>query len=195
MTPSGILLSDHILTAIQDFPTPKLLAVIWSWFGLVNQVAWAYAILPIMQPFQDHVKNHSQFYWDTNSDKIFQNSKSVLINQVTKGMQTFIVNKPTCIQTDWSKGGLGYLLLQKYCQCPMDRAPTFCQNSWRLFFVGSRFTQVSAWSLNHARMFVLGCETLVTATDLKPFLGIFNNREWSSISNLRISKLKEKNSP
>ena len=48
---SGILPSDHILIAIQDFPTPKTLTYATSWFGLVNQVAWAYAISPVMQPF------------------------------------------------------------------------------------------------------------------------------------------------
>ena len=107
--------------------------------------------------------------WDTNLDKIFQNSKSVLINQVTEEIQTFDVNKPTCIQTDWNKGGLGYLLLQKRCPCPMGRAPTCCWNGWRLVCVGSCFTHGgdtnysptegeslgSAWSLNHVRMFVL----------------------------------------
>ena len=41
-------------------------------------------------------------------------------------------------------------------------------------------------------MFVQGCETLIIATDHKPLLGIFNNRELSSFSNYRISKLKEK---
>ena len=203
---AGILPSDRILTTIQDFPTAKTLTNARSWFGLVNQVAWAYAISPVMQPFRDLVKNHSQFYWDTNLDKIFQNSRSILINQVTKGIQTFDVNKPTCVQTDWSKRGLGYLLLQKYCQCPMDRARTCCQNGWRLVFAGSRFTHGAeanysltegenlavAWSLNHARMFVQGCETLIIATDHKPLLGIFNNRELSSISNTRISKLQEK---
>ena len=48
---SGILSSDHILTAIQDFPMPKTLTDAWSWFRLVNKVAWAYAISPVMQPF------------------------------------------------------------------------------------------------------------------------------------------------
>lgn len=157
-----------------------------------------------MQPFQDLVKNHSQFCQDTNLDKIFQNF--VLINQVTEGIQTFNVNKPTCIQTDWSKGGLGYLLLQKHCQCSMDIVPTCCRNGWKLVFVGFCFTHgveadyaptegeslASAWSLNHARMFVLGFETLLIATDLKHLLGIFNNRESFSISNLKISWLKEK---
>ena len=144
--------------------------------------------------------------WDTNLDKIFQNSKSVLINQVTEEIQTFDVNKPTCIQTDWNKGGLGYLLLQKRCPCPMDRAPTCCWNGWRLVFVGSCFTHGvdanysptegeslgSAWSLNQSENVCAKCETLLTVTHLKPCLGIFNNRESSSISNLRISKPKEK---
>ena len=120
-----------------------------------------YAISPVMQPFGDLVKNHSQFYCNTNLDKIFQNSKSILINQVTD------VNKPTCIQTEWSKGGLSYFLLQKYCQCPMDRAQICCRNGWRLVFAGSCFTHGAeanyshtgvnlavAWILNHARMSV-----------------------------------------
>ena len=86
----------------------------------------------------------------------------------------------------------------------MDRAPTCCQNGWRQVFAGSCFTHgdeadfsptvgeslAVAWSLNHARMFVRGCETLIIVTDHKPLLGIFNNRELSSISNPRISKLK-----
>ena len=41
ITSSGILPSDHILIAIQDFPTPKTLTDARSWFDLVSQVAWA----------------------------------------------------------------------------------------------------------------------------------------------------------
>ena len=76
---------------------------------------------------------------------------------------------------------MAYLLLQKCCQCAMDRAPTCCLNGLRLVFAGSHFThgaeanyspteeesQAVAWGLNHARMFVLGCETLTIATDHK----------------------------
>ena len=88
----------------------------------------------------------------------------------------------------------------------MDRAPTCCRNGWRLVFAGSRFTHSAesnysptegenvalVWSLNYARMFVLGCETPIIATDCKPLLCIINNRELSSICNSRMSKLKEK---
>ena len=93
-----------------------------------------------MQPFRDLVKSHSQFYWDTNLEEIFQNFKSILINKVTEGIQTFDVNKPIFLQTDWSKDGLGYLKWMKHYQCPMERAPACCHNGWRLVSGGSHFT-------------------------------------------------------
>ena len=48
ITHSGIAPSDNILSAIKDFPTPKDITGARSWFGLVNQVAWAYSISEIM---------------------------------------------------------------------------------------------------------------------------------------------------
>ena len=39
LTPTGIKPSDHILSAIGDFPTPQNLTDARSWFGLVNHVA------------------------------------------------------------------------------------------------------------------------------------------------------------
>ena len=44
-----------------------------------------------------------------------------------------------------------------------------------------------AWSLDHARMFVLGCTELVISTVHKHLLGILNNHDINSIENLRIS--------
>ena len=90
-----------------------------------------------------------------------------------------------------STTGLGYLLLQKYCDCSTDNAPICCPDGWRLVFAGSRFTQNGepdfaptegealslSWSLNHAKNFVLGCRDLIVVTDHKPLLGIFNDRD------------------
>ena len=101
------------------------------------------------------------------------------------------LNRKTCLQTDWSKTGVGYLLLQKYCECPDENTPVYCTNGQKLVFAGSRFTNPTesqyspterdalafACSLENARMFVLGCKDLTIATDHKPLLGIFNNRK------------------
>ena len=73
-------------------------------------------------------------------------------------------------------------------------------------FAGSRFTKDAesrysategealavSWSLNHARMFTLGCTNLLVTTDHKPLLGILQDRNLASITNRRIQRFKEK---
>lgn len=56
-----------------------------SWFGLVNQVAWAYSLSPIIQPFRDLVRPNQRFYMDENLDKLFETSKEAIIDHVKQG--------------------------------------------------------------------------------------------------------------
>ena len=51
ITPSDIGPPDKLLSAIDDCKTPTSLFNARGWFGLVNQVAWAYAMKSVMQPF------------------------------------------------------------------------------------------------------------------------------------------------
>ena len=44
-------------------------------------------------------------------------------------------------------------------------------------------------------MFVLGCEKLTISTDHKPLLGLFNDRDLSSISNTQLLNLKQRTIP
>ena len=205
ITPTGVSPSDKILSAIRDFPTPTSITDARSWFGLVNQVAWAYSLSPIMEPFRELVKSNNTFHWDNILDKLFEDTKSLIISKVEEGIQAFDVNRQTCLQPDWCQSGIGYLLLQKYCNCSIENAPVCCPDGWRLVYAGSRFTQSAetrysptegealavTWALDHAKNFIHGCRNLIVVTDHKPLLGIFNDRDLSSIPNPRISKLKE----
>ena len=209
LTPSGVQPSKGILSAIRNFPIPRDLTSARSWFGLVNQIAWAYSNGSVMQPFRDLVKQNSVFSWDETLEKAFEDSKNVLIKQSEEGICTFDTKRKTCLQTDWSKEGIGYLLLQQYCNCETARAPLCCKDGWRLVFAGSRFTRGAelgyaptegealavAWSLEHARMFVLGCDNLIVSTDHQPLLGILRDRDLSSIGNPRLLNLKQRTLP
>ena len=129
-----------------------------------------------------------------------------MIASAIEGIKAFDKSKNTCLQTDWCREGIGYLLLQQHCSCTSDKIPLCCKDGWKLVMAGSRFTKGAevrysptegealgvAWSLEHARMFVLGCEKLVVSTDHKPLLGLFQNRSLSSISNPRLLKLKQR---
>ena len=208
ITPTGVTPSAKILSSICDFPRPTDLTSARSWFGLVNQVAWAYAVSPLMQPFRELIKPNQKFYWDDVLDTLFESSKSILIDLVKDGVQSYDISKTTCLQPDWSKDGVGYLLLQKHCQCATV-SPVCCESGWKLIHAGSRFTNKAestyaptegealavAWSLTHSRLFTLGCPNLVIATDHKPLLGILNDRALDRISNPRVQSLKEKTLP
>ena len=206
ITETGIAPSEKILSAIRNFPVPENITDARSWFGLVNQVAWAYSIGQTMQPFRELIKANNTFHWDDTLNKLFEESKETIIELVSEGVCSFHPNRITCLQSDWSEDGLGYLLLQKYCQCPLDKAPVCCPEGWSLVFAGSRCTQGAesdyfptegealsvAWSLEHAKHFVVGCPNLIVATDHEPLLGILNDRDLSTINNSRIAKLKER---
>ena len=56
ITADGVVPSEKMLSAIVDFPWPTDVTSAHPWFGLVNQVSWAYAVSPIMQPFRNLIK-------------------------------------------------------------------------------------------------------------------------------------------
>ena len=196
--------SAKYISAIRDFPTPTNLTDVRSWFGLVNQVAYAFAAAKVMEPFRKLLKSDVKFYWDEQLEEVFQNSKSVIISQIEHGVQIFQKSRPTCLATDWSKTGIGYWLLQKHCNCEPLK-PFCCHTGWKVTLVGSRFTSTAesryapiegealavVYGLEHARHFVLGCNDLVIAVDHKPLLNVFGSRSLD-IPNNRIRNLKEK---
>ena len=204
ITPTGPVPSEKIMSAIKNFPQPKDITGARSWFGLVNQVAWAYSISPIMEPFRDLIKPNRNFYWDEQLTEIFNSSKQTIIELVKEGIRTFDASRRTCLQTDWSQSGIGYLLLHKYCKCKED-SPVCCPEGWKLVYAGSRFLTPTesrysptegealavSWSLKHSRIFTLGCSNLLIAVDHKPLLGILNNRDIDTIANPRLQNLKE----
>ena len=49
------------LRAIMEFPTPKNITNVRSWFGLLNQVAYAFSIAERMLPFRDLLKPATPF--------------------------------------------------------------------------------------------------------------------------------------
>ena len=205
ITDNGITPSDDILKSIRDFKEPTDVHGVRSWYGLVRQVAWAHSLRDEMEPFRELLKKNVRFRWDANLQHLFNQSKKAILEKVCKGVQTFEFGRPTILQSDWSKQGVGYLLLQKHCTCPMKAAPLCCADGWRIVFAGSRFNTAPesrysptegealavAWGLQNAKYYTEGCPDLTVVTDHKPLLGIFTDRELGSVANTRIRRIKE----
>ena len=181
------------------FPTPKNIADIRSWFGLVNQVAYAFSMTARMLPFRDLLKPSTPFRWDDSLNQLFEESKNTICTEIANGVKIFDKDKPTCLATDWSRQGIGFWLFQKHCSC--SSSDIFCcHQGWKITLVGSRFTHPAesryapiegedlavADALDNAKHFVLGCSDLVIAVDHKPLLKIFGDRSLDQISNPRL---------
>ena len=64
VTMEGYRPSNRLISAIRDFPTPKSITDVRSWFGIVNQVAYAFAQSRLMQPFKSLLKKNQTFFWN-----------------------------------------------------------------------------------------------------------------------------------
>ena len=145
------------------------------------------------------------FMWDDQLVEKFDLAKEEIVKAVTNGVRYFDVKRKTCLATDWSRQGIGFFLLQKWCDC-LEIHPRCCNDGWKLVLAGGRFTKpAESWyspvegkllavadALYKSRHFVLGCENLVEAVDHKPLLGLLNDKSLADIENPRLLMLKEK---
>ena len=201
----GVKPSEEFLKAIRDFPTPRDITGIRSWFGLVEQSSYAFSKTEVMLPFRHLLKPSSKFEWTDELQEAFTLSKEEIIKKIEEGIRTFDQKKLTCLAPDFCKTGIGFHLLQKNCSCSMI-TPVCCPTGWSLVFAGSRFTNqaeqryapiegeclAAAWAMDKCKYFLIGCESFVLAVDHKPLLGILSDRSLEEIENPRLVRLKEK---
>jgi hypothetical protein len=205
ITNNSVRPCQKYLNAIRNFPQPKNITDIRSWFGVVNQVSYTFSMTDRMLPFRKLLKPGTPFQWDAQMQSLFDESKAIIVNDIEQGVQIFDKSRPTCLATDWSKTGIGFWLLQKHCTCAKT-IPFCCRTGWKVTLVGSRFTSSAeshyapvegealavADALDKARYFVLGCDNLTIAVDHKPLLKILGDRTLEDLPNPRLRRLKEK---
>ena len=69
--------SKSMIQTILNFLVPKTITDARSWFGLVNLIAWAYSLGPVMLPFWDFVKQNSKFPWNHSLENTFKDSNNI----------------------------------------------------------------------------------------------------------------------
>ncbi|CAG2216565.1 unnamed protein product [Mytilus edulis] len=157
------------LKAILDFPTPRNITDVRSWFGLDNQVSYAFSMADKMLPFRQLLKSGTPFFWDEHINKLFEESKAAIISEIEEGVRIF--------DKRWRITLVG----SRFTHPAESRyAPV----------EGEALAVVDA--LDKARYSVLGCDDLIIAVDHKPLLKIFSDRSLEDISNSRLRNLKEK---
>ena len=196
------------LDAISQFPMPKNISDIRSWFGLVNQVSNYAQLRDLMAPFKCFLSPRYPFSWTAELEAKFNESKQHIVEAIRKGIEIFDITEQTCLRPDWSKQGIGYFLSQKHCRCE-SRLPGCCENGWKVTLVGSRFLHGAeqryaaivvesltvAWSLEQTKYFTQGCDNLLIVTDHKALVKVLGDHTLDEISNSRLFRLKQRTLP
>ena len=139
VTADGVKHSNYILKDIAEFPEPVTLTEVRRWFSLIKQVAWAYGIGDTMNNFRDLVKPTVKTWtWSATLRDEFQWAKQEIIRRIKEGVMTYNKDLRTCMSTDWSKCGIGFLVTQKHCSCPFEKAPRCCKDGFKIVFAGSK---------------------------------------------------------
>ncbi len=107
ITPTTVKPCQKYVRAISDFPTPKNLTDVRSWFGLVNQVSYAFSMTVAMAPFHELLKPTQKFEWTASHDAAFRESKRVIAQEIQHGVEIFDKNNAspqTGPRTGWATG-------------------------------------------------------------------------------------------
>ena len=206
LTKDGFRPTKNALQSIANFPVPSSLTDIRSWFGLVEQVSYAFSKSKVMAPFRELLQKSKPFYWDDQLTTLFKQARVKVTELVRDGVKLFDLNRWTAVMTDWSGTGVGFFLVQKHCECDLDLGPKCGKGHWWTVNVGSRFLKDAetrykpiegealaiVYGLESNRMYCLGNEKLLVYTDHKPLVPIMNDRKLELIKNPRVRSLKDK---
>ena len=197
-----------MVSSIKRFPMPDnpTISDIRAWFGLVNQLAPFLITTEIMKPFRELLKSKSKLvYWDEVLQSAFERAKQEICVLIETGLSCYDKGKKTSLITDWSRNGIGFLLVQQSCTCSSD-TPFCCQNGWALVYCASRCLTPAeenysvpegealaiTWALRKCKMFLLGHPGFTIITDHRPLVKIFGEKELRNIDNPRLFKMKER---
>ena len=149
---------------------------------------------------------NQKFYWDEMLECLFRELKWVIVQRIEKGVKMFKINKITCLATDYYKTGVSYFLFQKHCNCPGEVSLNCGDDHWKLFLVGSCFTNdvescdmpvegkalALIFRLESCRMFVLGSSDLLVTVDHQSLTRIFFDQAQENIKKNLVCLIEKK---
>ena len=197
LSATGIQSSPDLLKSIRDFPRPRNLTDLSSWFGLVNQLGnFSKDITNILEPFRSLLKKDSVFQWLPEHEQAFADAKHRLSS--TPILTYFALNHQTMLATDASRlNGLGFVLLQ------------MVDGVWKPVQAGSRFLTPAesryamielealgaCWAMKKCNMFLQGLPHFTLVTDHQPLIPILNSKGVADVDNSRLQRLMMKMLP
>ena len=89
LTRDGFKPTQTTLQSIKNFPVPRNITDVRSYFGLVKQVVFASSKSEVMYPFRELLRKNRKFYWDDKLSEVFNKSRDYIVEQVNHGVKSY----------------------------------------------------------------------------------------------------------
>ena len=96
ITMDSVKPASSMLQAIKEFPAPTNITQMRSFFGLVNQVSFAFSMKDTIAPFRELLRPSADIYWDEGLQKLFEEAREEIVTKVEAGVKMFEMDKVTC---------------------------------------------------------------------------------------------------
>ena len=117
LTRDEIRPAESMTESIQNFPAPKNITQARAFFGLVEQVSFAFSECADIIHFRHLLSPKTKFVWSDDLEREFGLAKASIVRKIHKGVTMFEVDRITALVTDWSIEGQSLGLWQKHCAC------------------------------------------------------------------------------
>ena len=85
----------EMLEAVREFPRPRDISGVRSFFGLVEQVSFAFSKTEVMALFRHLLSLKQKFLWSQELQDAFKRGKQEVLEQVRGGIQSLDLNRTT----------------------------------------------------------------------------------------------------
>ena len=77
-----------------------------------------------MESFRELLKKPGgkAVYWDKQLEALVTSAKDTIGRLAAEGLRFYDVSRPTAVLTDYSHQGIGFVILQQYCECVSPRS-------------------------------------------------------------------------
>ena len=79
ITAEGIKPTQEFLDNITNFPTPRNITDVRSWFGAINQISYSFAVIQVMAPFRHLLSSKVPFSWTPELQLAFEKCKEEIL--------------------------------------------------------------------------------------------------------------------
>ena len=112
LSQEGYQVDKSITGAISQFPKPTNSTELLSFFGLANQLSSSVnTIATLLTPLRPLLSMKNDFQWSDDHDAALTATKDALT--IAPVLSYYNASKPTCLRTDTSRQGFGFILQQQ----------------------------------------------------------------------------------